>query len=604
MGCLSHKRKNVEVRPEQKWDYITLGDFKSSSCFTPLAYGYLWVSVLISIAVYGVDTFTAVNILAFDRFFERFKDQLAFISRTTAKWIFTVCIILSFVNLFYEFIRAWRVMKRGSVAESFLDNIAVRVESLRLGKGQGWRRFLVFAELTKSKKGAEYIALFSYFSFQSWIRVIFCSGPRQAVNAIVLYSYARSEFVLTDGTVETNILSIFNKIKDIAENDPLIATTLCGMLFTLVIWVISALSLLIAFLFYIFYLWHVIPRSDGGLSGYCERKVNKRLMKIVSIKVNKAIAKEEQARMKAEIKAAKKNGEKRPEERQATLPTLMDDKLATMPEMPTLNRSDTMATLPMYESRPGTPGNTFEMGNLDQKRPIPPNRTNTTVSSAPSYSSKAPLIGGAADMGYDRSASPVPSLPDFSNFEIPARPGTSNSNRNYGPQTQSPLARMPTNASTTSFGSAYTSTSNNNMPPMPQPPQRSMTASTSNSSFSRPTPRPGMNSRPSPEPSRPPYVGGQSAYTDYSSNGRASPAPSNYSQSGNARPPRNAAAYGPSNYPQRSATGPVPPRGPQYPPQRNMTAPMPPRQQQHQQHQDYFSESDYGDVESQRGPRY
>jgi Fungal potassium channel len=59
-----------------------------------------------------------------------------------------------------------RVMKRGAVAESFLDSLAVRLQSVRLGKARGWRRFLVFAELTKSKKGAEYVALFTYFSFQ------------------------------------------------------------------------------------------------------------------------------------------------------------------------------------------------------------------------------------------------------------------------------------------------------------------------------------------------------------------------------------------------------------------------------------------------------
>lgn len=35
-----------------------------------------------------------------------------------------------------------------------------------MGQGRGWKRFLVFAELTKSKKGAEYIALFTFFSFQ------------------------------------------------------------------------------------------------------------------------------------------------------------------------------------------------------------------------------------------------------------------------------------------------------------------------------------------------------------------------------------------------------------------------------------------------------
>ncbi len=52
------------------------------------------------------------------------------------------------------------------MAECYLDSLAVRLESIRMGKGQGWRRFLVFASLTKSKKGAEYIALFTYFSFQ------------------------------------------------------------------------------------------------------------------------------------------------------------------------------------------------------------------------------------------------------------------------------------------------------------------------------------------------------------------------------------------------------------------------------------------------------
>lgn len=88
-----------------------------------------------------------------------------------SKWIFTVCIILSFVNLAYEFIRAINIMRRGSVAESFLDSLAARLESIRLGSGQGWKRFLVFAELTRSKKGAEYIALFTFFSFQ-------CKTPR------------------------------------------------------------------------------------------------------------------------------------------------------------------------------------------------------------------------------------------------------------------------------------------------------------------------------------------------------------------------------------------------------------------------------------------
>jgi hypothetical protein len=116
-------------------------------------------------AVYGVDTFTAANLLLFDKWSSDIEiTQL--VPFDIAKWIFSVCIILSVVNLLYEHIRANRVMRRGSVAECYLDSLAARLESIRFGKGQGYKRFLVFAELTKSKKGAEYVALFSYFSFQ------------------------------------------------------------------------------------------------------------------------------------------------------------------------------------------------------------------------------------------------------------------------------------------------------------------------------------------------------------------------------------------------------------------------------------------------------
>lgn len=140
-----------------------LNDFKAESAFTYVAYGYLYFSLIISTAVYAVDSFTAVNLLAFNKWSSEIQPA---VSLNITKWIFAICIILSIVNLGFEHIRAMRIMKRGSVAESYLDNLAVRLESIRMGSGKGWRRFLVFAELTKSKKGAEYIALFTYFSFQ------------------------------------------------------------------------------------------------------------------------------------------------------------------------------------------------------------------------------------------------------------------------------------------------------------------------------------------------------------------------------------------------------------------------------------------------------
>lgn len=141
-----------------------LDEFKSESCFTPFSYGVLYISLIISISVYTVDTFTAVQLLAFDRWSSQIKPAVPF---NISRWIFAGCIILSFVLLFYRWLRAIRVMRQGGVAQSYLDPLAVRLQSIRVGKnGRGWKRFLVFADLTKGKKGADYVALFSYFSFE------------------------------------------------------------------------------------------------------------------------------------------------------------------------------------------------------------------------------------------------------------------------------------------------------------------------------------------------------------------------------------------------------------------------------------------------------
>lgn len=471
MGFLSHGNK-ADVRPEQKWDYIGLNDFKSTSCFTPFAYTYLYFSLGLSIAVYAVDTFTAVNLLVFDRWSSEIAPT-QLISFTVSKWIFSICIILSVVNLAYEHIRAMRIMRRGSVAECYLDNLAVRLESVRFGKGQGWKRFLVFAELTKSKKGAEYIALFTYFSFQSWIRVLLCSGPRQVVNALTLLSVYNAQLSASGDNVGNTILDFFDKIRTLAEGNTREAVILSGMIFTLVIWVFSFLSLLLAVLFFLFFLWGYIPRSDGGLSGYCSRKINKRLMKIVASKVNTALAEEERRRKKAEMKAAIKNGVQPPTELTATIPNVGDDN--KLPMMPQLQRQDTMATLPPYTSRPGTaaggPGQTnngssFELNAFDQKpRPMmPPTRSGTMASmstlAAPTptnptkFSARAPLLGYAAEPG--RSSSPAPSLPEMD--------GMPSGNMPYGqPPGPGQLNRTNTGNSTMPYGNPMRSNTMNTM---------------------------------------------------------------------------------------------------------------------------------------------
>ncbi|KFA63596.1 hypothetical protein S40285_04121 [Stachybotrys chlorohalonatus IBT 40285] len=557
MGCISHRKKQTEEIADQKWDYINLQDFKAKGCGTPFAYAYLWFMLLLSIAVYAVDSFTAINLLVFDEWSSEIEPA---IDRNITRWVFSICIILSFLNLGYEGVRAIRVMKRGNVAECYLDNLAVRWESIRVGSGQGWRRFLVFAELTKSKKGAEYIALFTYFSFQGWIRVLICSGPRQVINAFTLKSVYVARFAIQNASVEGSISEFFEKIAIIAEEDYRQALILSGMCFTLVVWAFSVLFMIAAVLFYVFFLFHWIPRADGGLTGYCERKVTKALLKVVTEKVNKALAKGQTDRIKAELKAAQTSGEKPTLARAAALPTLPNvgpvGKEDSLPAMPSLARNDTMSTLPIYTSRPGTPGD-YELGSMDQKRPALSQHPSAASNST--YSSNAPLVSSAADMGYARTASPAPMLPesDFTPYPLP-RTNTGGSQRSFGP-------RLPINPQRNDPGSLVQAS----MPPSSDyrgpaypgsmPPvsalTRSATARTMDS-YNRPPPGPRL-------------------YDTYNPEGRSSPAPSMQSYRTAPPLPRQPSAMGQRPFqPSRSATGPVPPREPFNPPQRNLTGPI------------------------------
>ncbi len=411
-----------------------------------------------------------------------------------------------------------------------------------------------------------------------------CSGPRQAVNALTLLGVYNAKVSAAGNNVESTLIDFFAKLKSLFDEDARQAVILMGMLFTLVIWVFSALSLLLAFLFFVFFLWGYIPSAYGGLSGFCSQKINKRLTTIVTKKVNKAIFEEERRRKKAEFKAAKKTGERPAQELQATIPDVGDDKL---PEMPMLHRNDTMTTLPPYTSRPGTPGS-FELGSMDQKRPSMPSRSGTSASS---FSTRAPLLNNAAEPGYGRSGSPAPSIPTLpdvggNNYGPPSRTGTSASQRSFGGPPLPQLTRTNTGGSNFGGQGGYSASpatySADRMPSLPQT-ARSPVGS---GGFGRPP----MSSDP--------YA-----------NGRSSPAPSAGSYRGN---PNG------GQYPPRSVTNPVPPRGPAYPPQRNMTAPLH-RAQPSNESWDYdrsptsvaqwgagprpgFGNGWNSDVESQRGP--
>ncbi|KAF2398773.1 hypothetical protein EJ06DRAFT_91277 [Trichodelitschia bisporula] len=399
------------VLETQKWDYITIKDFKAKSCGPFASYVWLIILVIVTIAVYAADTFTAVKLLAFNEWSSEVKPGIPF---AVSKWIFAVCILLSWTLALFEWFRAIRVMRRGSVTEDYLDPLAVVLRSLPWKYG-GWRRFLVFTELTKSKKKVTWIALFVYFERKGAVRLLAADGPRQCVNAVTLWSVAKATLVPV-GTHAASagrspFLQFFENLRILGASNRNQIIILSSMAFTLIIWVLSILVLLTALILYIIFLWHHIQNET--LTGFCRRKVETRLARIVKTKMEGVWAK--RAAKHAQQLAAQSRDGKGEKRIVSTSTTLSNN--PTLPSLGTSPPSATSTFSPPFEPKRAPTLPTFD---LDDKPTL--SRAGTGASTL-TTASNAPLLSNAAQPAYT-DPTPPPGLP---------RAYTSQSQRGFTP---------------------------------------------------------------------------------------------------------------------------------------------------------------------------
>lgn len=232
-----------------------------------------------------------------------------------------------------------------------------------------------------------------------------------------------------------------------------------SMLFTLVVWVIFTIMLIIAIIIYVLFLWRHIPRSDGSLSRYCRRKVDARLDQIVNQTIRKALSKEN-AKSREDVKKDPNKTDQKL--REPTLPRI--SKFGVGKYEPSVHSVDTQSTLPQYLSRTGTGFSSSKSDGLTDTPPVPSmehyprpgilTRTATYSSDTSNVSSKAPLLHQAADMG--NSDDPRPFSPES---PYGAGPNTSHA-QDYGwprvpPPSSTPLAMAQQPRPASPFGHPY-----------------------------------------------------------------------------------------------------------------------------------------------------
>jgi hypothetical protein len=250
----------------------------------------------------------------------------------------------------------------------------------------------------------------------------------------------------------SNFEQFFMNIKFMIENGNKQETVIYfSMLFSLLIWVIAALGLIISGLLYILFLWHYIPKADGTLTQYCRRKVETRLERIVGKTVKKAIEKADQKRREEERRAMKK-GKLDPTQTRPTLPKLdHDDDTSTVISLQRSDTVNTNTTLPPYSLNGPARTNTMSTNRTGvnpslptlEERPTMPTRSNTqyTNYTNTSYRSNAPLLDQAGGMGTSDPMPPHDPRVDYFGQQ-PVRSYTP-SNRPYPPASQGRASPMP-----------------------------------------------------------------------------------------------------------------------------------------------------------------
>jgi Na+/H+ antiporter NhaC len=136
------------------------------SSLTYLRYVFVYIFLLKSIAVYGLDIFTAVTMLTTNHWtsaiYDKCGDDCAIkIGFEYAKWIFVGCIIFSFVLLAYETYKARQVVLSRDISYAFTNLIANDYFSLK-----SYDNFCLFCHINNSTKKKDDFAFFIFFTFK------------------------------------------------------------------------------------------------------------------------------------------------------------------------------------------------------------------------------------------------------------------------------------------------------------------------------------------------------------------------------------------------------------------------------------------------------
>ncbi|ORY45115.1 hypothetical protein BCR33DRAFT_716454 [Rhizoclosmatium globosum] len=205
---------------------------------------------------------------------------------------------MSIVLLLLDWRKGRIVILSRDISYSLTNHVAYRYYVLK-----SYPHYCFFAEILNSRKTVDVLAFFVFYAFKSWKRLFLAEFPRVYISTLNMYDVLTS-YIPKNLQYSNPILQYSTALARLYEkkgSDITALTTIVLATFTITMWFISFVVIVVAFFMY-FPLLYIIR---GNLKEYVCHKIDKRISEILRKKSKKRT---EEAR-KAELAEIERNGE-------------------------------------------------------------------------------------------------------------------------------------------------------------------------------------------------------------------------------------------------------------------------------------------------------
>jgi len=148
----------TEQVPSHKFEFIHIPDFHSNSVWAHLRYSWVWIMFLKAILVLCGDIWTCTILIISGSWTSAIKPT---IDLSIARWVYSACILLSFVLLAFDFRKANKVIKSQDISYAVSNPIVSGFYCL-----QKFDYFCFIEKIRNSSKLHDKLSFFVFFQLK------------------------------------------------------------------------------------------------------------------------------------------------------------------------------------------------------------------------------------------------------------------------------------------------------------------------------------------------------------------------------------------------------------------------------------------------------